>query len=238
MRLSEDQLYVFNAGTTRAAHCKVWGQRECASFEVSVYNADNLVVVHATGQKHVANVCAAHKCSTVCVRAPGGPKCVCDGGRMVEPGVACSTGASPRRVVLEGAAPEQLAQEESGSVAGTIFTIIGWVALAVLLVGLVYWAHMRNLFGRKFVASVHFQNPRTTLAGTLDGVGGGADGKPVAMCVPQMCQTKRYNEIYLRDISTVEMCEATPDVEVEEDRSPFDDGFDDGRLTTHLIGKE
>lgn len=237
LMLSEDELYVFNVGTTVAGHCKVYGDHKCKTFDIAVYNAENLVVMHAPSQKRVANVCDGHRCAAICVPAQRGPKCLCHGGTMVDEGVACQDGGKTDRRLLydaEQSAGTQTSKSKVG-MAGTVFSILGWCVLLTAIGGAVYWMYTRKLLRRKFVASVHFQNPRATLAAGPQGIGGSHK-----MSAPQMCQTNRYNEIFLNDLSTDEMCDAATPPPAGADQRVGQQQFvyDDDRLTTQLIGKD
>lgn len=86
----EDQIYVSNTGTENVAQCKLYGDRQCKSFKLNVYNAENLIVVQSSRQKVIDNVCDRNNCSLMCVQADRGAKCLCHGGIYVGMGVACN----------------------------------------------------------------------------------------------------------------------------------------------------
>lgn len=87
--LYEDELTILNVGTNMAAKCLVYGKKECRSYTLNAYNAENVVIVQQSRQKPVINVCAENNCSMICVAAERGPKCLCTGGTFVDPGVQC-----------------------------------------------------------------------------------------------------------------------------------------------------
>lgn len=238
LMVSEDELYVFNVGTTVAGHCKVYGDHKCKTFDIAVYNAENLVVMHAPSQKRVVNVCDGHRCSAICVPAQRGPKCLCHGGTVVDAGTACTDGGkTDRRLYDADRTAGAPTAKTGGGMAAKVFGILGWCVLLVAIGGLLYWTYTRTQFRRKFVATVHFQNPRTT---TLDTAADGFRGSH-KIGAPEMCRTRRYNEIFLNDLSTEEMCDATtppPPAETGSGGQRQDIGYDDDRLTTKLIGKD
>lgn len=86
----EDQVFVTNTGTQNVAQCKLYGDRQCKAFQLNVYNAENLLVVQASRQKTVENVCDRNNCSLLCVPADRGAKCLCHDGVYVGMGSECN----------------------------------------------------------------------------------------------------------------------------------------------------
>lgn len=239
LQLSDDELHVLGVGARRAAHCRVYGDRRCRTFDVAVANAEHLVIVHAARQKPVANVCAQHSCTAVCVPAELGPKCLCHEGGMAAAGEQCNGAAAikvERKLVTT--VPEGLSVVDgtanSSGVIGRSLKVLGWFVLFAILAATMYMLYMRSLFRRKFVATVHFSNPQTEAGGATTG-GGANDGGSAKARAPEICTSKRHNEIFLNDMPTVGLCAATPPSDEDDERHL---AFVDERMTARLIAKD
>lgn len=217
--LSEDQLIIFNINSRVAAHCQAYGSRECKSFELNAYNANNLLMVQQSRQKIIANTCAGNNCSLVCVPAERGPKCLCNGGIHVDPGVKCEGSSTNEVGILHYS--ESSTAEVRQSNAGLIVGIISGLVCCSLLVMAIYLAYKKKLIHRKFIASVHFENPSNN-----------PDGAMVRMGAPEMYESNHYNEIFMKDlpIENLSNASSTP---INDEDSIF--MFDGDSLKTKLI---
>lgn len=85
----ENAAYILNRASSTAAHCKLYGKKECETFDLRVNGAMNIFVVQESMQKMVRNSCEDVKCSVLCIPADVGGNCACQNGETVEVGETC-----------------------------------------------------------------------------------------------------------------------------------------------------
>lgn len=92
INLLESHAYIMNIGSNMIADCALYGTKECKTIKVNVNSADNLVVAQKSRQPEaIGNVCAEYNCTTICVPAKAGAKCLCHLGLSVKPNEHCTT---------------------------------------------------------------------------------------------------------------------------------------------------
>lgn len=227
LAFTEDQVYVFNEGSQMAAHCQAYGDRVCKPFEIGSFNPQNLLVIHSATQRQMADVCAQHHCSAVCVPAEHGPKCVCRGGATVNAGEQCADGAHGEiadRGVLDAHTAVGGPKAGGRSVGANVAIAFAWIALVCMILGVVFWLHSKRLFRRKYFASPCFWASRPSSSVRMSTVAaaaaeaaygvdstednrqlcGSAPAPPLAIPprvgIPQMRHGDGFNEIYMFDM--------------------------------------
>lgn len=90
INLFESYATILNGGSNVMAQCKLYGDRKCNPLKLNVNNPDNLIIVQKARQKDSENMCANNSCSTICVQAEIGSKCLCDFGETVKPNSLCN----------------------------------------------------------------------------------------------------------------------------------------------------
>jgi hypothetical protein len=175
--LFEDHALIANMATSQITECKLYGNHECKMFDLSVFNANNLVVAQESRQKQISNVCADHKCSLLCVAAETGPKCLCDNGKFVAAEVKCpevnevgSTTANlqkqlqiffyPQTIQLGMQLnPHSLEPIDEPTTIGEVFLTFFTCLVAIALVSVVlYVVYKRRLQHGHFNIGMHFHN--------------------------------------------------------------------------------
>jgi hypothetical protein len=86
----ENHAYVLNMGSSTAGKCKLFGDFECVEFDVSVFNAEKMIVVQESKQKTEDNICEHHDCTVLCVPATLGAKCLCPSGNAIGNKIPCT----------------------------------------------------------------------------------------------------------------------------------------------------
>lgn len=84
-----DYLTLLNDASSIAVQCRIYGERQCSSFHLSVSNPENLVIVQKSRQKAMTNSCSSNDCNLICINADKGYKCLCDGGSTINAGLQC-----------------------------------------------------------------------------------------------------------------------------------------------------
>lgn len=97
INLIESYAYVSNDGSKIVAKCQLYGDRQCTGIQLNVNQPNNLVIAQKSRQKSGENACADTKCTTICTPTADGPKCICDYGLTVQPGVECISKVSTNR---------------------------------------------------------------------------------------------------------------------------------------------
>lgn len=218
--LFENHATILSRASNVVVQCQLYAKKECKTFQLNFNNPRNLMIVQKTRQKDNENVCENVNCSSICVAAGVGPKCLCGYGAFVGPNRACDVSTNIWFIVclfylhllffyndffqqneLNIAPKFRLHQPEASNL-NTVATsdsfegVAGTVALLFLLVVIVMgsiFAYKRKLYQKKFNVSMHFQNPRSTY-----------DAAKVKICqIPEMVsRTARLNEIFVSKNTT------------------------------------
>lgn len=97
INLLEGHMLIMNIGSKAIADCALYGTKECKTIKVNVATGDNLIVAQKSRQpKASGNVCASSNCTTICVPADAGAKCLCNFGITVKSNEYCSNEVSHR----------------------------------------------------------------------------------------------------------------------------------------------
>lgn len=94
--LLEGHVLVMNIGSNAIVDCALYGTKECKSIKVNVASADNLIVAQKSRQPEASgNNCEASNCTTICVPADTGAKCLCNFGATAKQGELCNIEVRP-----------------------------------------------------------------------------------------------------------------------------------------------
>lgn len=128
MNIFEDHGYIINHGSNYVTKCKLYGDRECKTFELNVYNAKHLIVVQSTRQKIVSNVCADKKCSVICVAADNGPKCICQRGEYETDAQKCNI----TKPIIQKTVTEETTSTSNVFVKAVLITLLTFIILGLI----------------------------------------------------------------------------------------------------------
>lgn len=163
----ENQAFIVNVGSKAVIRCNLYGTRNCKDFNLSVLNAEDILVDGLSRQPERRNPCAMAKCSGLCIQSALSYECMCESSFVAED-IVCpktSNGSTVSSPLLAKTLNEPISTPSTSSPTTIILIVLLFILIASFC-GYIYYRRLKQGH-RDFNINLHFQNPLSTTVSKL-----------------------------------------------------------------------